>query len=470
MKTSIARFSYERRVKLILIILAAVFVLFAIPSLHVSAENEPQPERSRTNLVRTSYSADNFVIFECAGNSVTARGKFTFDKVAGMSLLGCDETTGSFKFRTQKDGSFEAEITVVPPKDGESAVYLKMSSGIDVKYLIFYDPARGWYFPVNELVESNRKVFDHIYEAPAEAAALYLSSNDDPAEINSALEKISEIAQKVTEGMDDDYEKARAISLYVTNNICYDFDARDKDADLSTIALYNVLERSRTVCGGFANLFCAMAEAVGIDAVNIKGGVTSGSSDRPVSYDQLGDGVQNHEFAAFWYEKEDRWVWADACWDGCGSYNNGKYSESHPKTQYFDISDEVLSFNHRADKAERRNYFAAKSETQIITEPAAQSGESSEPAGSEEETAVPGDTTAEGMTALSQSEKPEQTTAAVSAGESSAAVGTAANGSGNKFPQEDRDTIYIVIIAALICAVAAAAAILIKVIINGRKK
>ena len=473
MKTTITRFPLGRRVKLILTTISAIFALFVMPPAYAfaqAAQAAAQPGSGNTNLIRTSYSRDNYAVIECAGNTVAIKGMYTFDRLVKVHILHCDESTGSYSLRSRKDGSFEAEITVTPAEDGEFSVIFTMDSGTKLRYLLLYKGAKGWYFPINSLAETNRMVFDHIFEAPTEASALYLSANDDPKEINSALEQISGLTKQITEGIDDDYEKAKAISQFVSKTIYYDYDARTGDADLETIALHNVLKSSKTVCAGFANLFCAMAEAAGIDAVNIKGGVTSGDADHPIPYSKLERGIQNHEFAAFRYEKEDRWVWVDACWDGSGNYSNGTFTDGLTKVMYFDISDEALSFNHRADKAERRHYFAAKPETQPIETEAEQTEET--PAqeqttgAAERPVTLPetGSDSEETTSAAQTMPQTEQTTPA------SAQTTTVKESSAGTLPEQaDKNAVYIVIIAALIIAVAAAAAILIKVILNGRK-
>ena len=371
-----ARLSYEGRVKLTVMLIAAVIAVTALcfiaaPKAYSEAFTEPP---GKTNLLRTSNSPDNYSVFECSGSKITARGRYTPDRVRKLYIEKYEDYTGSYSMTASEDGSYSAELSTTPEK-GEHKLVVKLSSGALMKYLIYYDDTNGWYFPVNGLEKSNPAVFEHIYDAPSEAAALYLSPSADPDEISTALEQIRLLTDQVTEGIGDGYEKARAISRFISQKVYYDHDAADTDADLDTIALCNVLKRSRTVCAGFANMFCAMAEAAGLDAVNIKGGVTYSREPRVVTYAQLTEGKQNHEWAAFYYEKEQRWVWVDACWDGAGNYTNGEWTDGTPKYMYFDISDEAFSLNHRADKAERRKYFSAKPETLPIGARTDESGE-----------------------------------------------------------------------------------------------
>ncbi len=441
---------YERRVKLILIcMIFAVSALFGYAAA-VSAESDAPVADAvgRVNLIRTTGLSDSYAVFECSGAVISAKGCYARDRLRKMFIYQHEDESGGYSMHAGKDGSFTAELNM-EPKDGSYRLALKFESGAQMLYRVNYTEQTGWYFPLNGLDRTNRKVFDHIFEAPAEASALYLSAKNDPEEINAALEQIRQYAENVTAGLDDDLEKARAISKFIAESFYYDMDARDSDAGLDTIALFNMLKRGRTVCGGFANMFCAMAEAVGIDAVNIKGGVVSSE----VSYADLPTGVQNHEWAAFWYEKEQRWVWEDACWDGSGNYENGEFKPGQYKEMHTDMSDVALSFTHRADKAERRHFFAAKPETS----PAGISDETGDTAETTpaEEGSAPG-----GLLTQAESE------AAVS----SAAAGTSPAVIKPEAQTQDDNTIYIVIIAVLCVLTLIAAAAVIITIKNGRKK
>lgn len=437
------RFSYERRVKLIILFAVMLAVSFAMGAAAAPSEEVYLPPE-RINLLRTSYSSDNYSVFEAQRNKISARGKYTGDRVRKLFIDKEDlELSGSYSMKAHDDGSYEAELTAVPADKGEHKLVVKLNSGALLRYFIFYDSDHGWYFPVNGYEQSSRKVFDHVYEAPGEAAALYLSPTKDAEEIGTALEQISMLAEQVTYGLETDYEKARAISRFVSEKVCYDMDAADTSVTASTVALCNVLKTARTVCAGFSNLFCAMAESVGIDAVNIKGGTVQ----EGIKYETLLEGMQNHEWAAFYYEEEQRWVWVDACWDGSGIYEKGERKDGIPKYMYFDISDEALALNHRADKAERRHYFEAKAETSIL---------GAENDDGEKQSVITSQQTDEA------SPEPEEESPDVHP-----------EPEYEREPEtapEQSDTVYIIIIAALAAAVAAVGAILIIIIVKGRKR
>lgn len=443
MKYINARFSYERRVKLILICIVPIAAAILLCSFPAFSEDYTVPS-GKINLLRTSAGDDNFSIFETAKNTISARGKYAGDRLRKIFIDNdSDDISGSYSMKAHNDGGYEAQLTIVPPEEGPHKLTLRMNSGATMRYFIFYDSQNGWYFPKNDYYEQNRSVFGHIFEAPAEAAALYLSPTKDADEITTALEQIKMLAEEQTAGLDDDYEKARAISRFISERVYYDMDARDTNVDVSTIALCNVLKTARTVCAGFTNLFCAMAESVGIDAVNISGGCINGE----MKFEELENGARSHEWSAFYYEKEERWVWVDSCWDGAGEYRNGEWKAGKPKYMYFDISDEALALNHRADKAERRHYYEAKAETEPL-----------------------GAVTIEGI-----EKQPvitsQQTESSEPAPDTTIQPGLVLQDETKETPAPDEsDTVYIIVIAALSAAVVIVGAILISIIVKGRKK
>jgi len=117
-----------------------------------------------------------------------------------------------------------------------------------------------------------------------------------PEDLERAYEKeptapsqaVVDLARELTAGLTDDYDKARVISLWIQENIRYDYatlavrrgmtqdeteeltghelvgglDASDQDAD-------TVLSRRMGVCAGYANLTEAMLDAVGIPVVYV---------------------------------------------------------------------------------------------------------------------------------------------------------------------------------------------------------
>ncbi|MGN0579086.1 MAG: transglutaminase domain-containing protein [Ruminiclostridium sp.] len=356
MKTNRARFPAGkspsgRRAALIFasVIIAAMFAVFICGA-------EGSAPTSRKNLLLTSHNESYYAVIETNGDKISVRGKYAEDGIRKI-YLSSTELSG-YSINVGKDGSFEAELTAKKGvfSDSSDNIVFSFNSGASFNFLVQYDG--GWYFPYNGLSETNREIFDNIYDAPPEAAALYLTTDPTPEKVAATQEQLRTLSDKITEGIENDYEKARAIAEYVAETIYYDFDARNSSVTDETVALSNVLKLSRTVCSGFANLYCALMQAQGIDCVAVKGSVIGGD----VTFETLSTGRENHEWTAFWYGEENRWVWVDSCWNGTGSYKNGEYIKKTSHEKYFDVSDDALALNHRADYAQRRSFFEAKSE------------------------------------------------------------------------------------------------------------
>ncbi len=428
-ETFSARSSRERAK---IITFTLLFLAALIPLMMLCSVNSEGAVKSRRNFLRTSYNPESYSLFEINGNTLYAKGRYANDRIKKLYFAGAEDASGSYKMNIDSDGSYEAEISL-PEGYRYTTLAVQLRSGAAFGYRIYCD--NGFYFPDNGLAESNRTVFDNIIDASAESVGYYISRNADPDEIRTVQEQIKLISDSVTEGIGSDYEKARALALYVAGHFYYDHDARAESVTETNVVLYEVLKTSRTVCTGFADLYCALLQAQGIDAVNIKGGSTGGE----IEYENLTDGVQNHEFTAFFLREENRWVWVDACWNGSGDYENGIFTEDKPHEKFFDISDEALALDHRADYAERRRFFEAKAAQPEETEES-----TAETTAAAEETA-PAETTA--------TEKPAETTASMAV------------------PQETQteDNTALVIIAAVLGVLVLGAGVAVVIIIKGNK-
>lgn len=82
---------------------------------------------------------------------------------------------------------------------------------------------------------------------------------------------ISSLSDALVAAARDDVDKARAIYTWVVHNIKYDFESLA--AGVRHDSAKEVLTRRKGVCQGYSNLFTALAEAVGIEAVTINGTV-----------------------------------------------------------------------------------------------------------------------------------------------------------------------------------------------------
>lgn len=332
------------------IVLIAVLTTGYFPPDHAAADSGYQQFLQRAYTLRTSYNPAAYSVFTVSGDTVRASGNYERMKITDFYIYGCENSAKSF---SRSGGEYAAEVTA-RASGGSDILVLIFDNGVSYNYRVEYDG--GWFFGDNGISEGYAEAIDKVITMPLEASALYLSATENAAEIEYTLSELSRIAAEVTAYAGSDYEKARLLCGWVADNIYYDMDAFSSSVTNQTIALYNVLKTRRTVCAGFANLYAALLEAVGIRAVNIKGCVIT---NEEVVYENLAEGGENHEWCAFYYEAERRWVLADACWNTGNKYIKGEYIRTIPHEKYFDIAPLAFSLNHRADKAEQRAYFDA---------------------------------------------------------------------------------------------------------------
>jgi transglutaminase/protease-like cytokinesis protein 3 len=200
--------------------------------------------------------------------------------------------------------------------------------------------------------EQHISIVENHSVIPVEVTIQYLMGEDaaleNTDEIVETLKEIRRLAATITADYADDYDKARAISGWVADNLYYDNIAAEIEVDFETIALKNVMITRRTICSGYANLTAALLAAIGLKSVTILG-FTSFNDDEGI--------VGNpHEWTAFWYESEQRWVLLDSGWDSW-NYFDGEYVKLDAPRRFFDISPSHISNTHRARKAEFRDWF-----------------------------------------------------------------------------------------------------------------
>ena|GEM_PF-210831 len=331
----------------------------------------------------TSYNPEYSCKINIYSQSIVIEGCYKSDPVKDVKIRNTG--TISTTLKSESDGTFTATINPSEALKDNDVVDITLKSGVHLTYRIGY--ANGWYFPDNNLSEQNAKVLEKIIPTSAKSWVGYLTDQATEESVRKTLEDVKYLSDYIAKDIEGDYNKTVAIANWVSKNIYYDRDARDTSVTQDTICIKNVLQRKRTVCAGYSNLFCALLEAQGIRAVNIKGTVTS----TDISYEELADGKVNHEWCAVWLD--NRWVVVDTVWNSGNKYENGRFIKGKSYEKYTDITPLALSFDHCAYLAESRYYFRALEyfeKQQTVTSPP----ETDEPQSFETVTSVP-ETTAD---------------------------------------------------------------------------
>jgi transglutaminase-like putative cysteine protease len=315
-----------------------------------------QESLGRADTLTTTYDPERYVRFTADGNMIRAEGYFR-DAVVDNFYISTATLRGmtnefSFSSNGNAGGSFTASFGGIPAESHARAV-ITFTDGAVMAYRVEYD--NGWFFGDNGLAERTAAVVENYYTIPPDISEYYVSATRDPDELAETRALLREIVAEVTEGIEGAYHRARALNDWVARNIVYDRDARDSDVNEESISIASTLRLRRSVCIGIANTYIALLETAGIKAVNIKGGITSQAEGVP--YEKLRDNTVVHEWAAFWYEAESRWVYADPTWDRQGNFAGGEYEFMPAVHKHFDITPLALSFDHRGDKAELRHFM-----------------------------------------------------------------------------------------------------------------
>lgn len=166
---------------------------------------------------------------------------------------------------------------------------------------------------------------------PAEENEFLLSMT----EVDWNTPEIIRISKEVTEGIDSDYEKSRAIYNWVTDNIkyesYYEYSVNNEPWYQLTYAS-NVIESKKSNCLGFANLNAALHRACGIEARVVDGW----------SY--------NPNFEDNWMTSEEcRHAWNEVLIDGEWILQDPTNDWGRRPRKYFDLDSEEFEKDHFRD-------------------------------------------------------------------------------------------------------------------------
>ena len=232
-------------------------------------------------------------------------------------------------------------------------IYIYASDGTGFGYRVRSAPDGFEPLDTSDIAENNLRLAENPIALPTEGVLQYITPDGDPIKAREVMEQVEEISDKICAGKTDDYDKAFAISEWIAENIYYDFDASHSSVTTETLSLSHILEVHRTVCGGFSNLFSALCAVQGIEVRNMQGEAVS---DILSSYEETDDGALHEwNYAVI----NGRGVWVDTTWNTYNYYQDGRYNYGGTCLKYFDVSNVVLSYNHRARICQKRDYYAA---------------------------------------------------------------------------------------------------------------
>ncbi len=179
----------------------------------------------------------------------------------------------------------------------------------------------------------------------------YITASGDKQRAREVLDEVKELSDKICSGLTDDYDKLRAISRWVSENIYYDHPAFSAGIPHSCLTLEYILENRSGVCGSYANMTSALCQAQGILCYNVAGeGITNLRS-----YAELTRGEAHEWNYAF---VGGRGIWLDSGWNSDNHlYSGGAREEGEISCRYFDAGNECMAIDHKARTISNRDFF-----------------------------------------------------------------------------------------------------------------
>ncbi len=250
------------------------------------------------------------------------------------------------------NGTFSCEISEPPSGRGYLNIILVNQRYQADSIRVRFSDGKFSFPDVLDVAEGNLAAVSGDIPDDTEAVTLrnitISGTADNAAEV---LEQIQELSDKICRGLTDDYSRLRAISRWVSKNIYYDHDAFNAGIPAYCLSLEHILDTRRTVCGGYANMTAALAQAQGILCYNITGEGITGSR----TYAEQSRG----EFHEWNYALiGGRGIWVDSGWNSQNSYADGSSSEDEISTKYFDAGNDFFALDHKVNKASDRNFFS----------------------------------------------------------------------------------------------------------------
>ena len=205
-------------------------------------------------------------------------------------------------------------------------------------YIHIVKKKNGWEIEKSPVLEKNKS----LYDSPRSTSKA-LRATDFIEAKNSGIKSV---AQQLTEGLETDYEKIKALHDWVCSYLHYDNDSLQKK-NIAPYSATQVLKTRRGVCIGYANLFAALCRSINIPCYVVTGyalGISSGSSEWTDSI------IKGKEENHAWNEAyvDGRWVIIDTTWDSFNSIENGEMKKGRGISHlYFDANIEFFSLNHK---------------------------------------------------------------------------------------------------------------------------
>lgn len=201
------------------------------------------------------------------------------------------------------------------------------------------------------VIEQNTVRLENVVEYGDKYCTNYVSVENDLKVHETVLEELRVLSNAICDGTESDFEKVRKIAYWVAENVYYNDVAANTSVNANVISLETVLETRTATCAGYSNLFSALCNMQDIYCINMRGGTCSVSSTDEFLFSV----PMNHEWNAVKFDGE--WVFVDVTWLSNNKYDEDGYHKADDfDDMYFDISLERMSYEHRIDLVDYRDF------------------------------------------------------------------------------------------------------------------
>lgn len=202
-----------------------------------------------------------------------------------------------------------------------------------------------------EVIERNKKMFENPAEYGDEFCSPYVSTTKDLTLHNKILDELKSLSDEICREAETDYDKVKLIAYWVAENIYYNHVAANSEVNADVISLETVLKTRTATCAGYSNMFSALCNMQDIYCVNLRGGTYV--KENTAQY--LMTIAMNHEWNAALVDGE--WIHVDVTWLSNNSYTEDGYEKvDSTEDNYFDMSFEEMSYEHRIDIIDYRDF------------------------------------------------------------------------------------------------------------------
>lgn len=171
----------------------------------------------------------------------------------------------------------------------------------------------------------------------------YTKPSDD---IQSDNPDIIKLSKEITAGLENDYDKAKAIHDWICDNIWYDMDSYKAHSNYGDTSALGTLNSKKSVCQGYSSLTAALLRASGIPAKLVMGHALGIDSAKEWPKETISKDDINHTWVEAYVDS--RWISIDATWDSDNTYQNGAWSTNTGLNsyRYFDPTISGFSLDH----------------------------------------------------------------------------------------------------------------------------